>query len=65
MAVVPSNPCRSQPIPHDRHLYRERNLVERGFQKLKQFRRIATRYDRIAASFLAFATRAAIMVLLR
>ena len=63
--MVPSNPCRSQPIPHDRHLYRGRNAIERGFQKLKQFRRIATRYDRTAASFLAFATRAATMVLLR
>ena len=65
VAVVPSNPCCGQPIPHDRHVYRERNLVERCFQKLKQFRRIATRYDKTAASFLAFATLAAIMVLLR
>ena len=43
----------------------QRNLVERCFQKLKQFRRIATRYDKTAASFLAFATLAAIVVLLR
>ena len=65
VAVVPFNPCRSRRVPHDRHLYRERNLVERCFQKLKQFRRVATRYDKTAASFLAFATLAAVVVLLR
>jgi len=45
-AVVPSSPSRSRRLPHDRHLYRERNLVERCFQKLKQFRRVATRDDK-------------------
>lgn len=63
VAVVPSNPCRSQRAPHDRTLYRERNLVERCFQKLKQFRRVAARYDKTAASFLAFATIAACTIL--
>ena len=63
IAVVPSNPCRSRRVPHDRALYRERNLVERCFQRLKRFRRVATRYDKTAASFLAFATLAACTIL--
>ncbi len=63
--MVRSNPRRSRRVPHDRHLYRERNLVERCFQRLKQFRRVATRYGKTAASFLAFATLAALVVLLR
>jgi len=36
-----------------KRLYRERNLVERFFSKLKHFRRVATRYDKLAANFLA------------
>ena len=36
-----------------RRLYRERNLIERFFSKLKHFRRVATRYDKLAANFLA------------
>lgn len=38
----------------DRHLYRARNLIERFFARLKHFRRIATRYDKLAKSFLSF-----------
>ena len=41
-------------------LYRERNLVERLVGKLKEYRRIATRYDKLAASYLAFVQLAAI-----
>ncbi len=37
----------------DRQIYRQRNLVERFFNKLKHFRRIATRYDKLARNFLA------------
>jgi transposase len=37
----------------DHHIYRQRNLVERFFNKLKHFRRIATRYDKLARNFLA------------
>jgi hypothetical protein len=47
-AVIPSRKNRQQPRPLDRHIYKDRNLVERFFQKLKQFRRIATRYERLA-----------------
>ena len=46
-------------------LYRERNQVERFFNKLKQFRRIATRYDKLGATFLAFLQLAAVRISVR
>ena len=46
-------------------LYRERNRVERFFNKLKQFRRIATRYDKLGTSFMAFIQLAAVRISLR
>ena len=46
----------------DRDLYRERNVVERLVGKLKEYRRIATRYDKLAASYLAFVQFAAIRI---
>ena len=52
-AVIPSTRSRSQAIPYDKHIYRERNLVERFFNKIKHFRRIATRYEKTAVSFAA------------
>ena len=48
----------------DWYLYKERHLVECFFQKIKWFRRIATRYDKLDASFLAFVYLAAIAILL-
>jgi transposase len=53
-AVIPSNRSRKRIIRHDKALYRERNRIERCFNKLKHFRRLATRYDRRACHFLAF-----------
>ena len=53
-AVIPSKRSRKTIIPHDAALYRERNRIERCFNKLKHFRRLATRYDRRACHFLAF-----------
>ena len=52
-AVIPSSRSRSQAIPYDKHLYEERNLVERFINKIKHFRRIATRYEKTAVSFAA------------
>jgi transposase len=46
-------------------LYRERNYVERFFNKLKQFRRIATRYDKLGANFFAFLQLATVRISLR
>ncbi|MGY3440019.1 transposase InsO family protein [Bradyrhizobium sp. USDA 4473] len=53
---------RSQPIPYDKRLYRQRNLIERMFARLKDFRRIATRYDKLARNFLSVAFIAAAVV---
>jgi len=52
--VIPCNPTRKRLIPYDFTVYKLRNRIERCFNKLKHFRRIATRYDRRAAYFLAF-----------
>ena len=49
--MIPSTRSGSQAIPYDKHIYRERNLVERFFNKIKHFRRIATRYEKTALSF--------------
>ena len=52
-AVIPSVARRKPLIPYDREAYRQRNLIERMFARLKDFRRIATRYDKLARNFLA------------
>jgi putative transposase len=51
--VIPPNPTRKHPHPYDPVAYRNRNLIERMFCRLKDFRRIATRYDKRADTFLA------------
>jgi hypothetical protein len=53
------------PICFSPHLYRARNLVERFFNKIKQCRRVATRYDKLAANYLAFIQLASIKLWLR
>ena len=52
-AVIPSKADRKTPIPHDAEMYKWRHLVENFFQRLKEFRRIATRYDKTDTSFAA------------
>jgi transposase len=52
-AVIPSTASRSRPIPYSKTAYRQRNRIERMFARLKDFRRIATRYDKLARNFLA------------
>jgi len=54
IAVIPSKADRITPIPHDVEMYKWRHLIENFFQRLKEFRRIATRYDKTDASFAAF-----------
>src|SRR5215469_2811778 len=51
--VIPPNRTRKILIPYDRDAYRTRNLVERLWCRLKDWRRIATRYDKLAANYLA------------
>jgi len=46
--VIPNTPTRKQHHPFDRSAHRKRTLIERAFCRLKDFRRIATRYDRRA-----------------
>jgi len=55
----------SEPVCFGPYLYRARNLVERFFNKIKQCRRVATRYDKLAANYLAFIQLASIRLWLR
>ena len=50
-AVIPPKANRAEQREYDRHVYKDRNLVERFFCRLKQFRRIATRYEKLARNF--------------
>ena len=63
--VIPPKRNTKEPSYVDCHLYKERHLIECFFHKLKQFRRIATRYDKLASSFFAFIHIAAITILLK
>ena len=64
-ANIPPKRNRKEPICFSPYLYRARNLVERFFNKINQCRRIATRYDKLAANYLAFIKLAAIRIWLR
>lgn len=64
-AVIPSRSNQKSPRDYDRHLYRERNVIERMINKLKQFRRMATRYEKTASNFVALLHLAAITLWLR
>jgi transposase len=59
-AIIPARRCSTRPRAFDPHLYKRRNLIERAINKLKQFRRIATRYDRNPDNFRAFLHLAAL-----
>lgn len=50
-AVIPSTRSRKAPIPYDKTAYVGRNLIERAFCRLKDWRRIATRYDKLKTNF--------------
>jgi transposase len=64
-AVIPCNPTRRRPILYDVAAYKVRNTIERCFNKLKHFRRIATRFDRRAVHDLSFLPIAAAMLWMR
>ena len=63
--VIPPKRNRKHQRPYDTDLYKERNIIERFFSKLKQFRRVATRYDKLLANFMGFVKIAAIAIWLR
>ena len=64
-AVIPNNPSRAQKHPLDEHLYAQRHLIECCFSKLKQFRRVATRFEKTARHYIAVVTIAAIVLWIR
>jgi len=64
-ANIPPEQNRKEPICFSPYLYRARNFVERFFNKIKQCRRVATRYDKLAANYLAFIKLASIRIWLR
>jgi len=64
-AVIPPKRNRKVKRPYDADLYKERNRVERFINKLKQFRRVATRYDKLLANFMGFVKLAAIAIWLK
>lgn len=65
VAVIPNNPSRARKHPIDRDLYKDRHLVECCIGKLKQFRRVATRYEKTARNYLAVVTLAATILWLK
>ena len=64
-ANVPPKCNRNDPICFSPYLYRARNLIERFFNKINSVRRVATRYDKLAANYLAFVQLASIRLWLR
>ena len=65
VAVIPPKKNRKMPRKYDKHLYKERNKVERFIRLLKQYRRVATRYEKTDPNYLGFVYVAAVMILLR
>ena len=61
-AVIPAKSNRRNPAPHDRAKYRWRNQIERLFNKLKNWRRVATRYDKTAESYIGFVSLASVLL---
>jgi putative transposase len=64
-AVIPSKKNRKVARDYDKHLYKERKKVEWFINLLKQYRRVATRYEKTARNFLGFVHVASILILLR
>ena len=60
--VVPPKKNRKEPWDYDEELYKRRNIIERLFRWLKEFRRVFTRYDKLDSIYLAFIQFACIMV---
>ena len=61
--TIPPKANTKEPWDCDYYLYKERHLIECFFNKIKSFRRVATRYDKLASSFLAFVYIASIWIL--
>jgi transposase len=59
--IIPGRRSRKRPIRHDRRRYRDRWRIEAAFCRLKDFRRVATRYDKLAINFLSAVVLTAII----
>lgn len=64
-ANIPPKSNRKDPRSFDAELYKRRNLIERFFNKIKHFRRIATRYEKLARNYLAMLSIAATRIWIR
>jgi transposase len=62
---IPPKKNRKNPHEYDRHIYKQRSIIERTFNLMKQFRRMATRYEKTSRNYLSFAMLAGMMILLR
>jgi len=63
-AVIPPRKNKTYKQKYNKALYKNRNQIERFFQRLKNFRRVATRYDKLPGSFLSFVYIAAVLIAL-
>jgi transposase len=63
--VIPPKRNRKVQRAYEADLYKERNIIERFFNKLKQFRRVATRYDKLLVNFMGFVKLAAVAIWLK
>jgi transposase len=63
--VIPPLGCRNHRRRYSRKLYRRRNVVERFWSRVKQCRRVATRYDKLDVCYLAFVHLASVLTVLR
>ena len=63
--VIPPRRHRRHQHRYNKTIYKERNIIERFFAKLKHFRRVATRYDKLLANFLGFVKIAAIALCIK
>ena len=62
IAVIPARKNRLEGRDYDKTIYKERNYVERLFQKLKHYRRIATRYEKLARNYMAMLSLVATII---
>ncbi len=65
VAVIPARANRKAPRDYDRHLYRERHVVECFIGKMKHYRRVFSRFDKLASRYLGFLQFAAVLIWLR
>jgi transposase len=63
--VIPPRSNRITPRHYDKEIYKERNLVERLFQKLKEYRRVATRYERLVVNYMTMLSLASVLIWLK